>query len=402
MLAGALTTLSLSHRAQALKPSPTLAMTAKARAMQAQGMDVVIFAAGEPDFNTPEPICRAAIQALNEGKTKYTPSVGMPALREAVARQMVEFNRIKGAKPEEVVVSVGAKHSIANTLLAILDPGDEVILLAPFWMTYADQVTLAGGIPVIVSTRPEDDFVPSYEALKEAVTARTKAIIINSPSNPTGAGLPRKALKEIAALALRFGLYVISDEIYERLVYDDFEQCSIASLGEDIAAQTITITGCSKTYSMTGWRIGFAHAPLAVAKAMGNLQDQVTSNPVSFAQFGALAALALPAEEVEKMRQVFDSRRRLLVERLNAIPGVSCRMPKGAFYAFPDVSAFLGGEVRDDLALADHLLEKAHIAVVPGSVFYGPGHIRLSYACSPEDIEKGVERLSRALADLRS
>lgn len=395
---GALTTLVPSKRAQALSPSPTLAITARARQMKAEGIDVISFAAGEPDFNTPGLVCEAAVEAIHRGDTKYTPSAGTPALRAAVVEKLARENGIK-AKPSEVVVSCGAKHSLANAMLALLDPGDEVILCAPYWMTYADQVRLAGGVPVVVHATAETGYVPSYDQIKAAVGARTKALVLNSPSNPTGGAMTRAQIKDAAALALRFGFWVISDEIYERLTYGH-DHVSIASLGQEIAAQTITITGCSKTYAMTGWRIGFAHAPEPIAQAMSNIQDQVTSNAASFAQAGAIAALQMPPDQVEKMRAEFEGRRDLIVGRLNQIPGVSCALPKGAFYAFADVSAHLNGPITDDAGLAAWLLEEAGIACVPGSVFEGPGHIRFSYTASRDSISLGMDRLADALSRL--
>lgn len=363
--------------------------------MRAQGLDVVSFAAGEPDFNTPDVICEATIDAIRAGKTKYTPSAGIPALRQAIAAKLERENGIKVA-PEQVVASCGAKHSLYNTMQVLVDPGDEVILIAPYWMTYADQIRLAGGVPVVVRTLAEQGFVPAYDAIRAAITPKTKAIVLNSPSNPSGAVLPRETIKEIAALALRHGLYVIADEIYERLIYGA-THVSIASLGADIADQTITIGGWSKTYSMTGWRIGFAAAPTPIAKAMSNFQDQVTSNPTSFVQNGAIAALNMPPEEIEPMRAEFESRRDLIVSLLKAIPGVAIEPPKGAFYVLPDVSAHLGGRFADDLALVEYLLETAHVACIPGTVFEAPGHIRLSYAASPADIRRGVARIAEAL-----
>ena len=366
--------------------------------MKAEGIDVISFAAGEPDFNTPEPICNAAIEAIRAGFTKYTPSAGINDLKDAIVAKLDRENNVKVAR-EQVVVSCGAKHSVYNTMMTLLDPGDEVILIAPYWMTYADQIRLAGGVPVVIKTRAENGFVPTYDDLKAAVTGRTKAILINSPCNPTGAVLPRESIKEIAALALRRGLWVIADEIYERLIYGEEHQ-SIAALGADIAKQTITIGGCSKTYSMTGWRIGFAAAPVEIAKAMSNFQDQVTSNPTSFAQKGAIAAFNLPGEAVESMRTEFLARRDLIVGLLRAIPGLQTPEPRGAFYAFPDFSSYLGGKVASDLDLAAFLLEDAKVATVPGSVFEGPGHLRLSYAASRENIEKGVARIAESLKKL--
>lgn len=366
--------------------------------MKAEGIDVVSFAAGEPDFNTPEPICNAAIEAIRAGFTKYTPSAGINELKDAIVAKLDRENGVKVAR-EQVVVSCGAKHSVYNTMMALLEPGDEVILIAPYWMTYADQIRLAEGVPVVVHTRAEDDFVPSFEDLKAAVTSRTKAILINSPCNPTGAVLPRSTVKEIAALALRHGLWVVADEIYERLIYGEEHQ-SIAALGSDIAEQTITIGGCSKTYAMTGWRIGFAAAPAQVAKAISNFQDQVTSNPTSFAQKGAIAAFQLGPESVESMRQEFEARRNLIISGLRSISGIRVPEPKGAFYAFPDVTAYLGGKIATDLDLAGYLLEEAQVATVPGSVFEGTGHLRLSYAASRASIEKGLGRIAEALKKL--
>ncbi|MEZ0325824.1 MAG: pyridoxal phosphate-dependent aminotransferase [Fimbriimonas sp.] len=393
-------TLSLSARAELLKPSPTLSITAKANQMKADGLDVVSLAAGEPDFSTPEPICKAAIQAIEQGFTRYTPSSGTKDLKEAIAGKLERENNL-AYKPDQIVVSCGAKHSVYNALQVLVNPGDEVILLAPYWMTYAEQVILAGGTPVQIATEAENDFVPSYDQLKEAISPKTKVLILNAPGNPTGAILPRENLKQIAALAIRHGFWVVADEIYERLVYDGFKQDSIASLGRDIMDQTVTIGGCSKSYAMTGWRIGFAAAPVPVAKAMANLQDQVTSNPTSFAQKGATAAFNLPPDAIEAMRAEFEARRNLIVGLLRDIEGVNVRKPGGAFYVFPDVSAFLGPDMPSDIQLAEHLLEEAQVATVPGSVFMGKGHLRLSYAASRHDIERGVARIADVLGKRR-
>jgi aspartate aminotransferase len=389
-------TLSLSARAELLKPSPTLSITAKANQMKADGIDVVPLSAGEPDFRTPEPVCEAAIKAIERGFTKYTPTSGIKELKDAIIGKLARENALH-YQPEQIVVSCGAKHSIYNALQVLVNPGDEVILLAPYWMTYAEQVVLAGGTPVEVQTRLENDFIPTAEQLREVVTARTKAIIINAPSNPTGAILPRQTLKEIAALAIRHGFWIIADEIYERLVYDGATQDSIAGLGREVYEQTVTVGGCSKTYAMTGWRVGFAAAPAPVAKAMGNLQDQVTSNPTSFAQCGAAVAFNLPSDTVDAMRTEFEFRRNLIVRLLGEIEGLKVRRPGGAFYVFPDVTAFLGDDLPTDIELAAHLLEEAHVATVPGSVFQGKGHLRLSYAASRQDIERGVARIAEVL-----
>jgi aspartate aminotransferase len=387
-------TLSLSARTGLLKPSPTLSITNKANAMKAEGIDVVSFAAGEPDFNTPEPIRAAAVEALAKGFTKYTPSSGTKDLKEAIVRKLHRENGLEYGL-DQIIVSCGAKHSVFNTMQVLLDPGDEVLLIAPYWMTYADQVRLAGGVPVVVKASWESGFVPTGEQLRAAITPRTKAIILNSPSNPTGAVLPRETMEDIARLSVERGFWVVADEIYERLIYGA-SHTSIASLGREVYDRTITINGCSKSYAMTGWRIGFAAAPVQVAKAMSNFQDQVTSNPTSFAQKGAVAAFDMPADAMETMRAEFEARRDLIVGLLKQIDGLRVPEPKGAFYVFPDFSAYLNGE--SDTELAAYLLEEARVATVPGSVFEGDGHLRLSYAASRADIEKGVSRIAEALA----
>ncbi len=393
-------TLNLSRRAGQLKPSPTLGISARAAAMRTSGIDVVSLAAGEPDFPTPAAVCDAAIDALRAGFTKYTPTPGIPELRSTISDKLWNENAVR-ASAEQIIVSSGAKQSIFNACNVLLDPGDEVILIAPYWMTYAEQIRLAGGDPVVVRTTAESGFIPTDEQLREAVTPRSKAIILNSPCNPTGAVFPRQTLKDIAALALRHDLWVIADEIYEKLIYGS-EHVSIGSLGSEILEQTITVGGCSKTYAMTGWRIGFAAAPLPVAKAMSNFQDQVTSNANSFAQKGAAKAFALGGDTVEEMRAEYEQRRNLVVRLLGEIPGVTVNRPSGAFYVMPDVSAYLGGRFADDLSLAEYLLDEAKVATVPGSVFEGPGHIRLSYAASRDNLTKGIERIAGALAKLRA
>jgi aspartate aminotransferase len=386
-------TLAMADRTRFLKPSPTLAIAARANAMKAEGKRVLSLSVGEPDFNTPEPICEAAVRALRDGKTKYAPSSGIPALREAVAAKMTT-----GGLPTEVaqvVVSCGAKHALYETLQVLVDPGDEVILIAPYWMTYADQIELAGGRPVVCATSRDCEFVPDVDAVRALVTPRTKAIILNSPSNPTGAVFPREILRSLAQLAVEHGFWVLSDEIYEDLVYDG-EATRVAALDPAFRDHVITISGFSKTYAMTGWRLGYAVAPKAVAQAIGNLQDQVTSNATSFAQYGALAALEMPVAEVRAMRDSFKKRRDLFLAGLRNIDGMEVCTPQGAFYAFPDVTAFLS-EGEDDLALATRLLEEALVAVVPGSVFQGFGHLRLSYATSEAELEEAVARLRSCL-----
>lgn len=390
--------LTLSSHASIARPSPTLAITAKAKALLAAGADVIQFGAGEPDFNTPEVICDAAKAAMDAGFTKYTVTTGIGELKEAVIAKFANENGLTYA-PDQIVVTCGAKQALFNTLWVIIDPGDEVILIGPYWMTYADQVRLAGGVPVVVHTTPEDDFIPSFEALKQAVTGKTKAIMINSPCNPTGAVLPRQTLKEIAQLALRHDFWILADEIYEKLIYEG-EHHSIGALGSDVLARTITIGGCSKSFAMTGWRIGYLGAPKEIVKAIGAFQDQVTSNPTSFAQVGAVAALRMDPASVEEMRQEFDTRRKLGHAELSKIPGLRTPMPKGAFYFFTDVSAYLGGRIKTDHELAEFLLEEVHVAAIPGTVFEGPGSLRISYTASQENIRRGIQRIGEALARL--
>lgn len=390
--------LTLSSRVAHLGPSPTLAVTAKARTMKAQGIDVIGLSAGEPDFPTPEPIRFAAIEAMENGFTKYTTTSGTPELKQAIVEKMARDNGI-AATPDQVVVSCGAKHSIYNALNVLLDPGDEAIVLAPFWMTYADQIGLCGAKPVILHTDPGRGFQPDLDEVRATITPRTKVLMINSPTNPTGSVYPRETIEALTDMALSHGMWIISDEIYEKLIYEG-EHVSPASYSKEAAERTITVNGCSKSYAMTGWRIGFSVSPVPVAKAMSNLQDQVTSNPTSFAQVGAAKALNLPDADIVAMREEFRARRDLMVRLLNRIPNVNVQAPKGAFYVFPDMSAYLGGKVKNDLELADYLLDVAHVAAVPGSVFHGKGHIRLSCAAGRSEIEKGISRIAEALTSL--
>lgn len=391
-------TLSLSERAGAIKPSPTLGIAAKARALKAQGIDVISLSVGEPDFNTPELICRAAVSAIEQGLTKYTPSAGLPELRKSVADHLHGRYGVM-ATPDRVVLSCGAKHSIYNTCQVLLNPGDEVILFAPYWATYADQIRLAGAIPVPVTTKGLQGFIPDFEEIKSALTPRTRAIFVNSPSNPTGAVFGRALMKQIAELALDRGIWLVSDEIYSELVYEG-QHVSLAEFGEDVLIQTVLVDGFSKTYSMTGWRLGYAFAPTYVAQAMSNLQDQVTSNPTSFVQAGGIEALRLDPATVEGMRNEFRARRDLALDILKTVPGIETPVPGGAFYLFPDVSKYLCGAIPDDNALAELLLEKARVAVVPGSAFEGPGHLRLSYALGQEQLREALTRIKSTLESL--
>lgn len=395
----------IAERAKKIKPSPTLAVDSKAKEFKAKGVDIVNFGVGEPDFDTPEHIKEAAIKAIKDGFTKYTPVGGIDELKEAIIEKLERDNGLKYDK-ENIIVSCGAKHSLYNIAQALFGPGDEVIIPAPYWVSYPDQVLLNDAKPVIVDTYEEDDFMLGADALKEKITPRTKAIILNYPSNPTGFIYTEKALKEVAEIALKSNLYIISDEIYEKLIYDGQRHISIASLSEEIKEKTIVVNGLSKSYAMTGWRIGYAAGPAEIIKAMTKIQSQSTSNPTSIAQKAAVAALRGPQDCVQQMRQEFERRRNYLVEQLNSIPGISCRMPKGAFYAFPSIRNFFGKrtatiEINSSMDLSIYLLEKAMVALVPGSAFGAEGYIRISYATGMDNLSRGIERIRKALEELK-
>lgn len=399
--------LQISERALGAAPSPTLAITAKANALKAAGQDIVGFGAGEPDFDTPQNVKDAAIRALAAGQTKYTPSSGTPALKEAIIAKLARDNGLQ-YKTSEIIASCGAKHSIYNALQAILNPGDEVLIPAPYWVSYPEQVKLADGVPVIVQT--DHTFLPTAEQLDKQVTRKTRLIIINSPSNPTGAVLSTAELRKIADLVVSRNLLVLSDEIYEKIYYGTEPLVSIASFGDEIKRRTITINGLSKSHSMTGWRIGYAAAELPIVSAMSRIQDQSTSNPTSITQAAAVEALNGPQDTVKMMREEFLRRRDVIVSGLNGIAGISCSTPGGAFYVFPDIRALIGrcwkaadGTIKtisssDDFA--DYLLAEALVAVVPGSGFGADHYVRLSYATSMATIEKGLARIASAVKAL--
>ncbi len=391
----------ISERGQRAAPSPTLAITAKANALKAQGVKVMSFAAGEPDFDTPEHIKKAAKDALDAGLTKYTPSAGTPELKKAIVEKLERDNGLS-YDVKQIAVSCGAKHSIYNVMQAVLNPGDEVIIPAPYWVSYPEQALLAEGKPVIVPTSESTGFRMSAAQFRDACTSRTKMLVLNSPSNPTGGVYERADLEAIAAVAVERNVLVLSDEIYEKIIYGT-EHVSIASLGDEIKTLTITVNGFSKAYSMTGWRLGYLAADPAIVAAIGKIQDQSTSNPVSFAQKGAVQALTGPQDEVEKMRIEFERRRNRIVEMLRAIPGFECLTPGGAFYVFPRVSGFIrgsGGRFKDSGSFAEFLLDEAKVAVIPGSGFGAPENIRLSYATSMANIEEGVSRIHEAVNSL--
>jgi aspartate aminotransferase len=398
-------TTGIAQRAKAIKPSPTLAMAAKAKAMKAQGIDVVDFGVGEPDFDTPENVKQAGIKAIQSGFTKYTPAGGTDELKDAVVDKLKKDNGLAYER-SQVLVSCGAKHSLYNIAEALFDPGDEVIIPSPYWVSYPDQVILNDAVPVIVETTEQEGFRISAAKLEKAITKRTKAFVLNSPSNPTGLAYDRKTLEEIAAVAVKHGIYVISDEIYEKLVYDGFTHTSIASLNPEIKELTIVVNGVSKSHAMTGWRIGFAAGPKDVITAMANIQSQSTSNPASISQKAALEALRGPQDFLPVMNAEFDKRRKYMVERLNKMKGVSCMLPVGAFYAFPNVSKLYGRSaggktVKNSADLAAYLLEAAKVALVSGDSFGADAYIRLSYATSMEIIKKGMDRIEEAVNALK-
>ena len=393
--------LSLAQRGEKVAPSATLSITAKVNAMQAEGIDVVKFGAGEPDFDTPDYIKEAAITAINEGFTKYTPSSGIPPLKNAIVEKFKRDNGL-AYKPSQIIVSCGAKHSIYNILQAICNPGDEVIFAAPYWVSYIEMVKLADATPVVIETAAAQNFCMTPEQIERVVTDKTKAIIINSPSNPTGTIYETETLRQIAEIAVKHQFYVISDEIYESLLYDDLKHHSIASFNEDIKAITFVVNGVSKAYSMTGWRIGYTAGTESAVAAMSRIQDHSTSNPTSISQRAAVAALTGSQEAVEKMRQAFEERRNAISQRFDEIEGITYVKPQGAFYIFPNVSAHYGRtingrKINGSMDMTAYLLEEAGVGVVPGDGFGADNHIRLSFATSLKEIHRGLDRIKKAL-----
>ncbi len=396
--------MEISRNVQRMEPSITMAVTDKAKAMKAQGIDVISMSAGEPDFDTPENIKEAAYRAIQSGFTKYTPAVGIPELREAICQKFKRDNDLD-YEPSEVVVSCGAKHSIFIAVMAILNPGDEVIIPAPYWVTYTEQPKLAGGNPVLVKAEKETGLKITPGQLKDAVTPKTRLFMLNSPSNPSGAVYTKEELEGLADVLLDTGVWVISDEMYESIIYDGEVHYSIAALRDGMKDQTITVNGVSKTYAMTGWRIGYAAGPGDVIKAMGKIQSQETSNPSSISQMAALEAITGSKDAFNEMLKAFDERRRYILERLNSIEGASCITPKGSFYAYPDVSSYYGSRfngkaIEGSVAMCTYLLDEAKVACVPGAGFGTDENIRLSYATSMENIEKALDRIEEGLSKL--
>ncbi len=389
--------MMLSKKAMKISPSLTLAITAKAKKMKAEGIDVIGFGAGEPDFNTPKNIQQAAIKAIEAGQTRYTAASGIIELKEAVVNKFKKDNNLT-YKTSQIIISTGAKQCLANIFQAILNPGDEVLIGAPYWVSYPELVQLADGVPTFVDTEESNSFKLTVEALEKAVTKNTKAMILNSPNNPTGTAYTKEELEKIATFAQKHDIIIISDEIYEKLLYGESGHISIASLSEDAYNRTIVINGVSKAYAMTGWRIGYAAASEKITSLMSNIQSHTTSNPCSISQYASVEALNGDQSEVEKMKQEFKKRRDFMVDRINSINNLSCVKPEGAFYVMVNISKVLNKEVdgkiiKDSLTFSDLLLEKEKVAVIPGIAFGVDDFIRLSYATSMENIEKGLNRI---------
>lgn len=382
--------MKLAARVSQVTPSLTLAIAAKAKAMKAEGIDVCSFSAGEPDFDTPAHIKAAAAKALESGKTKYGPAAGEPKLREAIAQKLQSDNGLD-YKAENVIVTNGGKHSLYNLIVALIDPGDEVIIPAPYWLSYPEMVTLVGGKPVIINTDASTGYKITPEQLKKAITPKTKLFVLNSPSNPTGMVYTPEEIKALAQVVVDADIFVVSDEIYEKILYDGAQHISIGSLGKEIFARTLISNGFAKGYSMTGWRLGYLAGPVEIIKAASTIQGHSTSNVCTFAQYGAIAALESPQDCVEEMRQAFAKRRQIMLDRLNAIPGLSCPKPDGAFYLFPDISK----TGLKSLEFCNALLEAHQVAVIPGIAFGADQNIRLSYATDLATIEKGMDRLEK-------
>ena len=397
--------MNLSKKAIRINPSITLAITSKAKELKSAGIDVVSFGAGEPDFNTPDNIINEAIRAMQEGKTKYTPTSGVLELREAICDKFKNDNGLEYS-PNQIIVSTGAKQSLANAFMAILNPGDEVIIPVPYWVSYPELVSLADGKPVYVQTGEECNYKYTIEALEAVVTDKTKAIVLNSPNNPTGTIYSKEELVEIAEFASKHDLIIVSDEIYEKLIYDNNKHISIASLSEDAFNRTIVINGLSKSYAMTGWRIGYAAGPIEIIKLMVSIQSHMTSNTNSITQYAAIEALTSDQDNINDMIAEFEKRRNFMIEKINDIGGLKIIKPSGAFYVMINIENFFGKmingkEITDSLNFSEALLEEEKVAVIPGAGFGLDNYIRLSYATSIELIEKGLNRIAIFLGKLK-
>jgi aspartate aminotransferase len=393
--------MGLSDRVRRLAPSYALAIHYRYKEMLRQGKDVVSFGVGEPDFDTPAHIKKAGIEAIEQGYTKYSVTQGYPELREAICFLLKKRYGLE-YEPAEVIVSVGGKHSIVNAMIALLNPGDEVLIPTPGWFSYHEPARLVDGVPVFIPTRKEEEFQLKARDVARRITPKTKLLILNTPNNPTGSMMEEEELAKIAALAVRHNFYIVSDEIYCEIVYDRRKHVSIALLDPRVKDRTITINGFSKAYAMTGWRVGYAAGPKEIISAMGLIQGHFTSGTNSMAQRAALAAVYGPQDFIGEMVREYDRRRRYIIERLNSIPGISCFPPHGTFYAFPDVSGtfgrvFRGRKIQSSSEFGDYLLDSEGVAVVPGDVFEGEGHLRLSFACGMEMIKSGCDRIERAV-----
>ncbi len=389
--------MELSRKGKGISSSVTLAITAKAKMLKEQGVDVVSFGAGEPDFNTPENIQEAGIKAIKKGFTRYTPASGILELKEAICKKLNSDNNLQ-YKPSQIVISNGAKHGLYNALMAICNPGDEIIVPIPYWVSYPELIKLVDAIPVYIETKEDDNFKYTKAALLNAITDKTKAIILNSPNNPTGVVYTKEELEMIADIALKHDLIIISDEIYEKLVYGEVKHISIASLNEQIKKRTIVLNGVSKAYAMTGWRIGYTASEEEIAKIMSNIQSHATSNPNSIAQYASVEALNGPQETIELMRKEFENRRNYMVEKINSISDLSCMKPDGAFYVMVNITKFIGKTIKgfvinNSLDLCAALLDVEMVAAIPGSGFGADNYIRLSYATSLENIIEGLNRI---------
>lgn len=395
--------MTISNRVKSINPSQTLAMTAQAIKMKREGKKVISFAAGEPDFDTPKNIKEEAISAIKQGFTHYTVNSGIIELKEAVMGKLKKDNKVE-YKPAEIIISNGAKQCLFNAILTVCNPEDEVLLPTPCWVSYTEQIKFAQAVPIFINTYQEDAFKLSAAQVEEKISSKTKLLILNSPNNPTGAVYEVEELKKIAQLLVKYDIYCISDEIYEKLIYDEAEHFTIASLSNEVKAKTIIINGVSKSYAMTGWRIGYAAGPEDIISGMGKIQEHSTSNPNSIAQKASVEALNGRQYTIEEMRREFDERRKYMVEKLNKIKGVSCLKPSGAFYAFPNVSKILekgvkynGKRIINSFDLADFILKEAEVALIPGSAFEAEGYLRLSYATSMEDVKEGLDRIENIL-----
>ncbi len=397
--------MEYSRKAQSINPSVTLAITAKAKELKSKGVDVITFGVGEPDFNTPENIIEAANKAMKDGKTKYTPVPGIPELRKAIVNKFKQDNGLD-YEEAQIIVSTGAKQSLNNAFMAILNPGDEVIVPTPYWVSYPELIRLAEGVPVFVENKKEDDYKYTLETLEKAVTSKTKAIILNDPNNPTGSIYSKEELEMIAEFAKKHDLVIISDEIYEKLIYDGNKHVSIASLSEDAKNRTIVINGFSKSFAMTGWRVGYSASNKEIAKLMSSLQSHMTSNVNSIAQYASVEALEGSKDDLNHMISVFEQRRNLMVKMISEMKDVSIIKPSGAFYVMMNIENYFnkkinGNEIRNSLDFSNYLLDEAKVAVVPGIAFGLDSYVRLSYATSEENIKEGLGRINEFLKKIQ-